>query len=151
MLKSRSLSKLEKNLHKIKILQVVQNKMVREVKFRVWDDTNDKFIDDKESQVELNHKDNQLTHFSDHELEQFTGLRDKNGKEIYEGDIVLIEHPCWTERTIVKFIDGCFMLEQVDPVKGHEKTIVPLHKIKFGNWSLDIIGNIHENPELLKD
>ena len=64
---------------------------------------------------------------------QFTGLTDKNGKRIFEGDILVL-------RTgipyIVKFEDGGFVLTG---------TTIPIHHAdKF-----EVIGNIHDNPELL--
>ena len=63
------------------------------------------------------------------DLMQFTGLKDKNGKEIYEGDIVRQDYD--NALCEVKFISGCF-----SPFK-HDGQFV-------------VIGNIYENPELLK-
>lgn len=76
--------------------------------------------------------------------EQSTGLKDKNGKEIYEGDIVTlngeweeIEH---SDCAIIAFEDGCFRVGD-----GYEN--------EAGSYLSDwrIIGNIHENPELVKE
>lgn len=69
-----------------------------------------------------------------YELMQFTGLKDKNGKEIYEGD--LVAHNASAKPIDVEFIDGTFE---------------PFSKSDFG-WTstlCEIIGNIYENPELL--
>ena len=65
---------------------------------------------------------------------QFTGLLDKNGKRIFEGDVVALR----TGRAhIVKFEDGSFILTG---------TAIPIRYVnKFG-----IIGNIHDNPELME-
>ena len=80
---------------------------------------------------------------------QFTGLKDKNGKEIYEGDIVEYEEPSFESevlRSPVIFIAGAFGL---DGTNGHFNP--SFYRLgKFAKNDLEVLGNIYENPELLK-
>lgn len=75
-------------------------------------------------------------HPNDIVLMQFTGLHDKNGKEIYEGDVVTLGGVMNYE---IKFIRGGFAVDFKD---GHR------YLGQFANP--EIIGNIWENPELLQ-
>lgn len=75
---------------------------------------------------------------------QYTGLKDKNGREIYEGDIISARGIILT----VKYIGGVFFACNVD--SNIDK--YPLYILcEWENESgCEIIGNIHDNPELLK-
>ena len=84
---------------------------------------------------------------------QYTGLKDKNGKRIFEGDIIQTERDLFggenkKEREIfnsVAFYDtksACFGL------KSNKYRCLPLRRFK-GDFN-EIIGNVHDNPELLK-
>lgn len=78
---------------------------------------------------------------------QFTGLLDKNGKEIYEGDIVTSEsrddmRVVTTNRT-VSFEDGAF-------IATDKNGYIPLDEYHIDMKNVEVIGNIYENPELLK-
>jgi len=74
---------------------------------------------------------------------QFTGQTDKKGKEIYEGDIYSVLG--------YEVVDG----KQTRPKRIIEVKFTPsdlfrLENLVIGNGTVEIIGNIHENPELLK-
>jgi uncharacterized phage protein (TIGR01671 family) len=76
---------------------------------------------------------------------QWTGLYDKNGKKIYGGDIVYVE-AFSPEKHIVRFNRGGFCLE---PITGIESHFWPDIKYAEDDRS-EVIGDIYENPELLK-
>lgn len=75
-------------------------------------------------------------------LMQFTGLLDKNGKEIYEGDIVKDRNGVYLE---VIYEDASFVLED----KVVDDTY-HFYSLDFMLGQLEIIGNVYENPELLE-
>ena len=73
---------------------------------------------------------------------QFTGLKDVNGVEIYEGDLVKKDDDKFVKAGVVSFIHGCWMVAS----KSGEQYF-NLH------WHLsqvEVIGNIHQHPELLE-
>lgn len=73
---------------------------------------------------------------------QFTGLLDKNGKEIYEGDILGCPEDNYFLNKAVIFTEGCFMVKD-------EYTTTPMCAIDAQYRT--VIGNIHDNPELISD
>lgn len=77
----------------------------------------------------------------DYVLMQSTGLKDKNGVEIYEGDIV---KNIYDEIYVVKWLDTGFYLEE--KYNGG----FDYSELHFGD-NKEIVGNIYENPELLED
>jgi len=91
---------------------------------------------------------------------QFTGLHDKNGKEIYEGDIVSYKYIDNERNSRDKnvniegiaecvFKDGCFMFKCItgDFYLSEERAIFAVEYLRI---PYKIIGNIHDNPEILK-
>jgi uncharacterized phage protein (TIGR01671 family) len=110
--------------------------MKREIKFRVFDKISKEMYGwskiESISLVDFNRK-----HY---ELMQFTGLTDKNGVEIFEGDIVM--HGSAKTKSKIEFIRGSFAL-------NNEKT---MHNTCIRHYELnvcEVIGNICENPGLL--
>ncbi len=87
-------------------------------------------------------------------IEQFTGLTDKNGREIYEGDIVFTK---WEEFAVGRDDGSTNIVFFSKKLGGWAKN----KEGKDGKWNYhlvfhcfpkhtEVIGNIHENPELLK-
>jgi uncharacterized phage protein (TIGR01671 family) len=123
----------------------------RTIKFRAWDKkekilVNVDGIDFPTQKITYSHP--TKTHGVDNDaviiredfiniiVEQWTGLFDKNGKEIYEGDI------CWFEDSysaVIEYDQGCFYVDvysDFDPI------------YRMLNNKIEVIGNIHDNPEL---
>jgi uncharacterized phage protein (TIGR01671 family) len=80
---------------------------------------------------------------------QFTGLLDKNGKEIFKNDIVVLSHPCWSVKCIVKYDEklACFVLKSFEKIdKGVRKSFLHIYQ---EDLNYKVIGNIYQNPELI--
>ena len=107
--------------------------MKREIKFRVWDNVD--YMSSPFTLSDLQSKQIQFT--SDCEVMQFTGLKDRNGKEIYEGDILAFE----LTRNFNPVYEMPFVMEW-DNDNAAWVNFSPKEKIV-------VIGNINENPELL--
>lgn len=130
---------------------------MREIKFRAWDKGKKLFlpVDTFAILPEADQLFVMLKDFEDYregeygyensfDLLQFTGLKDKNGKEIYEGDIIGgYEDDIF--QVIYREEDAKFTWKRLAGKRNGEDT---WHIILFSG---EIIGNIYENPKLLQD
>lgn len=149
-----------------------ERKMSRAIKFRAWDKEKSRWVREYDYQLEkqgdpaykkeygedsgwldgevasdLDLVNDRLT-IDRYIWEQYTGLKDKNGKEIYEGDIVTDalgnKHTVeWDDEEVRYYfqpVGSTYYYDRVAPETTDYSTME-------GRWS--VIGNIHENPELL--
>ena len=87
----------------------------------------------------------------DSNLMQYTGLKDKNGKEIFEGDIISMVDRYFGDQLLK---GGMFKIAYEDGALGvydnKDNYECSLDDATIYNNSIDIIGNIYENPEMVK-
>ena len=134
---------------------------MREIKFKAWDKKRKKIFDiymivfdGVNISIKLCNPDGGVSHWFSIEdrfiLMQYTGLKDKNGKEIYEGDIV--DYGTWDnedtcERGVIEYVDtaGWYVVQLYSWYGGEGYELLNNDKDE-----LEVIGNIYENPELLR-
>ncbi|BAH07968.1 YopX family protein [Clostridium kluyveri] len=137
--------------------------MRREIKFRAWDEQARRIINWEELKFDKDNGDDSICFYekiddcewnggADYKLMQYTGLKDKNGVEIYEGDILHIEIENWhikgdiiaSGNEVVEYQECCFGV-----IWGYHRDFIKLNG--FTNTTFEVIGNIYSNPELLKE
>ena len=129
--------------------------MTRELKFRVW--TGKEYLDDFNLDRMSCKFNGELSveGYSDAIIEQFTGLRDKNGRNIYEGDVVSAKYTHYSTQVEARTLPKSIDVREKDFIAFDEN----LAAFTLGGTSLcsfdsetefEIIGNIHENGDLLK-
>ena len=137
--------------------------MNRIIKFRAWDQVENKWFEPIYEAYKGRLLDMHITlsgqpcirsieycsdmrHTERYLLEQFTGLTDRNGTEIYEGDIVFI--PEVKRKYVVFYQNGCFKLYHADPSLN---TLVwgTIERVEELVWDIEVIGNVHSTPDLI--
>lgn len=131
---------------------------MREIKFRAWDYNNECIIPWVKIRLEKEEDENTFSvvvfdgavgdHYDDFPYMQYTGLKDKNGKEIFEGDIVQQNYKDMYNQSQafageVVYSDCVYWLKN-----GGEYTFL---YDEYRIYESVVIGNIYENPELLGD
>lgn len=134
--------------------------MKREIKFRLWDDESHKwFIKGEDGLVSNMVCCDSWDMFDpdDYGWCQYTGLHDKNGREIYEGDIVRVQETMDGGRIVcIEAIAsviwnserGCWGCD--GEFEGHLADYAFGTVLNFMGNVCEVVGNIHENPELLE-
>ena len=126
---------------------------MREIKFRAWNKEKNIMVYDNEdgsayywdgmyaSDVDgVNTILNSQTTLETYDLMQYTGLKDKNGSEIYEGDIIKTKDFYECGELVFK--------GKIEVVKSLDNYI---NRCSFIDTSGEVIGNVYENPELLEE
>ena len=130
---------------------------MREIKFRAWLKYGKEIVDVEEidfmneviNYIDNDYENNEQeiigAYFENIELMQYTGLKDKNNKEIYEEDIVKLRDNHGIG--VIKYSDewGAFVVEYIKP-----RPLAVLG-MNYYEEDIEILGNIYENPEILKE
>ena len=130
---------------------------MRDIKFRAWDTWQNKYLQDENNLLINPFSGEQTTvemgeiygNTDQYILEQYTGLKDKNGVEIYENDVVRMH-------VIVLSPDDKIGVVKYSPQYGYSLHFTSGRMARQEYWAtgdkhkIEVIGNIHENEDLLE-
>lgn len=124
---------------------------MREIKFRAWEKELKEMVhvDDISFQWRQINTASAWRHYDEVELMQYTGVKDKNGVEIYEGDVY---EDGDSKRHVVTFENGGFGRAGRFLINYQTNESIVTHEPLINDVidGCEVIGNIHENPELLE-
>jgi uncharacterized phage protein (TIGR01671 family) len=134
------------------VVAVFVFKFMREIKFRAWDKTTLSMFWSLHESVKDSPNWNSVfwgkidADPDNYDVMQYTGLKDKNGKQIYEGDVIeYVEYhrpePDSSQLFVVSYNNGGFYLSSLEDNEYDDD---------LGISPVEVVGNIYENPELLK-
>ena len=126
---------------------------MREIKFRIFDKQEEEFLNEEDYAINfvgtifkacLDEEVFEVLDADMYIVTQYTGLKDKNLKEIYEGDIIKYDFNNLNYR--IEFINAEFI------ARRFYENIEDLYPTEFDfGKECEVLGNIYENPELLND
>ena len=137
---------------------------MREIKFRAWDKRNKKWVEAGQSLLGyliawISDYKFEILGRGDYEIVQYTGLKDINGVEIYEGYIVLYKFASYKDISKVVYDEDSASFKMIS-IKEDDNTswrefkkgsIHDFYKPFVNGYDfVKVIGNIYENPELLE-
>ena len=114
---------------------------MRVIEFRAWDTEFEEFVNPQYSLLGLNIK---------YIFMQYTGLKDKNSVKIFEGDIISVFD---YDTEFLGSAEVCFkdFSWSVKWLESSEECIMPFYETFCDEKTIKVIGNIYENPELIKE
>lgn len=122
--------------------------MQREIEFRGYSTALRKWVYGYlifESDKSIIVNDDQYIFVKPETVGQYTGLNDKKDKKVYEGDECIVNKPCVTARGYIKYIKGCHVFKEF-----RTNTFISLCDLNINGYTIEVIGNIHDNKELLE-
>lgn len=133
---------------------------MKDLKFRVWSFEQKRWVEKQSSVIKFSCELNEIFETEKYEFQQYTGLKDKNGKAIYEGDILN-----WESNSMSHRLGECKRTRIVEVKWDQEKAafitceigrkgLIPTWKMDANDFNgkpfiKEVIGNIFENKDLL--